>query len=121
MKLLNFISSIVVASLLFLLPGLAEAQSNYIDDDDMEYVAAEFAPIFIAPRFKSDGGVCKYNIPTVASFDANWNPLDNEKNYGELLSQYPDLVEKPDSYLQRGISTIYYEAIASKSHIFITY
>ncbi|MBT3182784.1 MAG: hypothetical protein HN337_09815 [Deltaproteobacteria bacterium] len=105
-----------------LIVSSAQAQNSYIvDDADMEYVAAEFAPIFIAPLEKEKGGVCKYNIPTLVSFDANWDPLDNEKNYRDLLNKYPDLLKKPDRYLQRGISNVYYEAIASKSHMFITY
>ena len=75
-----------------------------------------YAPIFITDRN------CAYNIPTQVSFDGNWDPLDNESNYEALLGQYnPFFTNYPGLFRMRGISYIYYEAVASVSHTFVTY
>jgi hypothetical protein len=75
-----------------------------------------YAPIFLAERS------CAYNIPTQVSFDGDWSPLNNESSYEALIDQYgPFILDYPDLFEAHGISSVYYEVVASVSHIFVTY
>lgn len=92
---------------------------------DFTTIAHQFAPVFTAARFKNISGspdaLCPYNIPTRVDFDGNWDVTDNERHYDALLHEHPTLQLNPSDFSERGVATIYYEAIASRTHLFLTY
>lgn len=62
-----------------------------------------------------------YNIPTRVNFDGDWNVQNNEATYDALLKTHPEIIQTPGKFPQYGVADIYYEAISSKTHVFLTY
>lgn len=106
---------------------LVQARDKPVSETEhLSDIATKFAPIFVIGRYQTHeraepNALCPYNIPTLVNFDGNWDAEDNEGHYEMLLAQHPGIITDPGRYHDLGISLIYYEAISSQTHVFLTY
>jgi hypothetical protein len=78
-------------------------------------IVNRFSPVFLEDRH------CNSNIPTAVNFDNDWDPTNNETSYELAIKTYRDLLDKPEHYRGKGFANVYYEAIASKTHVYLTF
>src|SRR3990167_3156824 len=91
-----------------------KASPPVLTPQDLEAFARKYAPILL-----TEGK--RYNIPTRADADGDWDASNNDSNYDKFLAGAREFIQKPYEKDAPYFPTLYYEAIVTSTHLFITY
>lgn len=91
-----------------------KASPPVLTPQDLEAFARKYAPILL-----TEGK--RYNIPTRADADGDWDASNNASNYDKFLAGAREFIQKPYEKDAPYFPTLYYEAIVTSTHLFITY